>query len=65
MSWLVYLRDISIRVLSEHRPYVGLAMALLRGNVNVDSASAIELSGFDTLSGRTALNCITNVAGLH
>jgi hypothetical protein len=48
----------------EHRPYVGLALALLRGNVNVDSASAIELSGFDTLSGRTSLTASTKVSGL-
>jgi hypothetical protein len=49
---------------SEHRPYVGLGLALLRGTVNVDSATAIELSGLDTLSGRTALTASTNVGGL-
>jgi len=48
----------------EHRPFVGLAMALLRGGVNIDSASAIELSGFDTLSGRTSLTASTVVNGL-
>ena len=49
---------------SEHRPYVGLGLSVLRGSVNVDSASAIELSEFDTLFGRTALTASTNVAGL-
>ena len=49
---------------SEHRPFVGLAMALLRGGVNIDSASAIELSGFDTLSGRTSLTASAVVNGL-
>ena len=49
---------------SEHRPYVGLGLALLRGTVNVDSNTLIELSGFDTLSGRTALTASTNLAGL-
>jgi len=49
---------------SEHRPYVGLGLALLRGTVNVDSATALELSGLDTLSGRTALTASTNVGGL-
>ena len=49
---------------SEHRPYVGLGLSLLRSSVNVDSASAIELSEFDTLFGRTALTASTNVAGL-
>ena len=48
----------------EHRPFVGLAMALLRGGVNIDSASAIELSGFDTLSGRTSLTASAVVRGL-
>ena len=48
----------------EHRPFVGLAMALLRSGVNIDSASAIELSGFDTLSGRTSLTASTVVNGL-
>ena len=48
----------------EHRPFVGLAMALLRGGVNIDSASAIELSGFDTLSGRSSLTASMVVNGL-
>jgi len=48
----------------EHRPFVGLALALLRGSVNIDSASAIELSGFDTLSGRTSVTASTVVNGL-
>jgi hypothetical protein len=48
----------------KHRTFVGLAMALLRGNVNIDSASAIELSGLDTLSGRTSLTASTVVNGL-
>ena len=48
----------------EHRTFVGLAMALLRGNVNINSASAIELSGLDTLSGRTSLTASTNVSGM-
>jgi hypothetical protein len=49
---------------SEHRPYVGLGLTLLRGTVNVDSNTLIELSGFDTLSGRTALTASTKVVGL-
>lgn len=48
----------------EHRTFVGLAMALLRGGVNIDSASAIELSGLDTLSGRTSLTASTNMSGM-
>ena len=48
----------------EHRPYVGLGLAVLRGTVNVDSATAIELSGLDTLSGRTSLTASTDVGGL-
>jgi hypothetical protein len=48
----------------EHRTFVGLAMALLRGSVSIDSASAIELSGLDTLSGRTSLTASTVVNGL-
>jgi len=48
----------------EHRPYVGLGLTLLRGDVNLDSATAIELSGLDTLSGRTALTASVNVSGL-
>ena len=38
----------------EHRPYVGGVFRLLSGDLDIDSASRIELSGFDTLSGRTA-----------
>ncbi len=49
---------------SEHRPYVGLGLSLLRGTVNVDSATAIELSGLDTLFGRTSLTATTDVAGM-
>ncbi len=48
----------------EHRPYVGLGLALLRGDVNLDSATAIELSEFETLSGRTALTASVDVSGL-
>ena len=48
----------------EHRPYVGMGLALLRGNINIDSASAVELSGFDTLFARTSLAATTNVSGL-
>ena len=49
---------------AEHRPYVGLGLSLLRGTVNVDSASSIELSDFDTLFGRTSLTATTDVSGL-
>ena len=49
---------------TEHRPYVGLGLSLLRGTVNVDSASSIELSDFDTLFGRTSLTATTDVSGL-
>ena len=48
----------------EHRTFVGLAMALLRGGVNIDSASAIELSDLDTLSGRTSLTASINMSGM-
>ena len=48
----------------EHRPYVGLGLALLRGDVNLDSATAIELSEFETLRGRTALTASVDVSGL-
>jgi len=48
----------------EHRPYVGIGYRLLSGDLNIDSASRIELSGFDTLSGRTALEVSTQVKGI-
>jgi len=48
----------------EHRPYVGGVFRLLSGDLNIDSASRIELSGFDTLSGRTALDMSTQIRGI-
>jgi len=48
----------------EHRPYVGIGYRLFSGDLNIDSASRIELSGFDTLSGRTALEVSTQVKGI-
>lgn len=48
----------------EHRPYVGGDFRLLSGDLNIDSASRIELSGFDTLSGRTELGVNTQVRGV-
>ena len=48
----------------EHRPYVGGDFRLLSGDLDIDSASRIELSGFDTLSGRTALDISTQVKGI-
>jgi len=48
----------------EHRPYVGFGLRLLTGDLRVDSASRVELSGFDTLSGRTELTASTEVAGI-
>ena len=48
----------------EHRPYVGVGLRLFTGQIDVDSASRIELSGFDTLSGRTGLTASTQVSGV-
>ena len=48
----------------ENRPYVGIGYRLLSGDLNVDSTSRIELSGFDTLSGRTELGVNTQVRGI-
>ena len=36
----------------------------MSGDLNVDSTSRIELSGFDTLSGRTELGVNTQVRGI-
>ena len=48
----------------EHRPYVGIGLRLLSGDLNIDSASRIELSDFETLSGRTGLTASAQVGGM-
>jgi hypothetical protein len=48
----------------EHRPYVGVGLRLLSGDLNLDSASRLELRDFDTLRGRTELTVTASVGGL-
>jgi len=48
----------------EHRPYVGLGLALLRGNLSLDSATKLELRELDTIRGRTELTASADVSGV-
>ena len=48
----------------EHRPYVGVGLRLLSGDLNLDSATRLELRDWDTLRGRTALTASATVAGV-
>jgi len=48
----------------EHRPYVGLNLSLLEGDLDLGSASKLELRDGDTLRARTELTLSTEVAGL-
>ena len=48
----------------EHRPYVGVGLRLLSGDLNLDSATRLELRDFDTLRGRTELTVTTSVGGV-
>jgi len=48
----------------EHRPYVGLGLRLLSGDVNLDSTTKLELRDFDTIRGRTELTATATVAGV-
>ena len=48
----------------EHRPYVGAELSLLDGDLNLDSASRLELRDFDTLRARTGLTVSASVAGV-
>ena len=48
----------------EHRPYVGVGLRLLSGDLNLDSATRLELRDFDTLRGRTELTVTASVAGV-
>ena len=48
----------------EHRPYVGVGLRLLSGDLNLDSATRLELRDFDTLRGRTELTVTASCAGV-
>ena len=48
----------------EHRPYVGVGLRLLSGDLNLDSATRLELRDWDTLRGRTELTASATVAGV-
>ena len=48
----------------EHRPYVGVGLRLLSGDLNLDSATRLELRDWDTLRGRTELTASATVAGI-
>ena len=48
----------------EHRPYVGVGLRLLSGDLNLDSATRLELRDWDTLRGRTELTASASVAGV-
>jgi len=48
----------------EHRPYVGVGMRLLSGDLNLDSVTRLELRDWDTLRGRTELTASASVAGV-
>ena len=48
----------------EHRPYVGLGLRLLSGDVNLDSTTKLELRDFDTIRARTELTATATVAGV-
>ena len=48
----------------EHRPYVGLGLALLRGDLSLDSSTKLELRELDTIRGRTELTASADVSGV-
>jgi len=48
----------------EHRPYVGLGLNLLRGEVSLCNLTKLELRDFDTWRGRTELTASMNVGGV-
>jgi len=48
----------------EHRPYVGVGLRLLSGDLNLDSVTRLELRDWDTLRGRTELTASATVAGI-
>ena len=48
----------------EHRAYVGVDVRLLSGDLNLDSATRLELRDWDTLRGRTELTASASVAGV-
>ena len=48
----------------EHRPYVGVGLRLLSGDLNLDSVTRLELRDWDTLRGRTELTASATVAGV-
>jgi hypothetical protein len=48
----------------EHRPYVGVGLRLLSGDLNLDSETRLELRDFDTLRGRTELTVTASVGGV-
>lgn len=48
----------------EHRPYVGLGLALLRGDLSLDSSTKLELRELETIRGRTELTASADVSGV-
>ena len=48
----------------EQRNYVGVDLRLLSGDLNLDSATRLELRDWDTLRGRTELTASASVAGV-
>ena len=48
----------------EHRPYVGVGLSLIRGDLSLDSTTKAELRDFDTVRARTDLTLSTEVAGV-
>ena len=48
----------------EHRPYVGVGFRLFSGDINIDSATKLELRDSDTFGGRTELSATTQYAGV-
>ena len=45
----------------EHRPYVGLGLSLIRGDLDVDSVTKLELRDLDSVRARTEVNASLNV----
>ena len=48
----------------EHRPYIGLSLQLLSGDINLDLGNRLELRDWDTIRGRSELTASASVAGL-
>jgi len=46
----------------EHRPYVGLGVSVIRGTVDVDSYTRLELRDFDTFRARTDISATLTTA---